>query len=59
MMRILKTLNTIGGNTMLLVHHHREPMFLYPKLEERGFEAVTNRVEENHYKIVIKRKEPK
>jgi uncharacterized protein (DUF2249 family) len=56
MMRILKTLNTIDDNTILLVHHHREPMFLYDKLEERGFEAITNKLDEHHYKIVIRRK---
>ena len=59
MMRIHKTLNTIDYHTILLVHHHREPMFLYDKLEERGFEAITNKVDEHHYKIVIRRKETK
>ncbi len=56
MMKILEKLNEIDDRTILLVHHHREPMMLYPKLEERGFEAITNKIEENYYKVVIKRK---
>lgn len=56
MMKILKAINTIGENTILLVHHHREPIFLYDKLKEKEFEAITNKVEENHYKIVIRRR---
>ncbi|MGC8654686.1 MAG: DUF2249 domain-containing protein [Candidatus Kryptoniota bacterium] len=56
MMRILKKLTTLETNEILLVHHHREPVFLYDKLEERGFTAVANKVGDNHYKIVIRRK---
>lgn len=59
MMRILNTLNSIHDNTILLVHHHREPIFLYHKLDERGFEAITNKIAGNHYKIVIRRKDVK
>ncbi|MBK7381646.1 MAG: DUF2249 domain-containing protein, partial [Ignavibacteriales bacterium] len=53
MMKILETLPQVDENTLLLVHHHREPMMLYPKLEERGYEAVSNKIEENYYKVVI------
>lgn len=56
MVKILEKLNTMDERTILLVHHHREPLMLYPKLEERGFEAITNKIEENYFKIVIKRK---
>lgn len=56
MMRILETLGTMGEETTLLVHHHREPMMLYEKLEERGFQAVANRIEEHYYKVVIRKK---
>lgn len=56
MMRILETLGTMGEGTTLLVHHHREPMMLYEKLEERGFQAVANRIEEHYYKVVIRKK---
>ncbi len=56
MLRILETLPSMDDNTMLLVHHHRDPLMLYEKLEERGFQAVTNKIEENYFKIVITKK---
>ena len=56
MIKILETLSQVDENTVLLVHHHREPMMLYPKLEERGYEAVSNKIEENYYKVVIIKK---
>jgi hypothetical protein len=31
-------------------------MMLYPKLEERGYEAVSNKIEENYFKVVITKK---
>lgn len=56
MVKILETLSQVDEKTLLLVHHHREPMMLYPKLEERGYQAVTNKIEENYYKVVITKK---
>jgi len=56
MMKILATLPQVDENTVLLVHHHREPMMLYDKLEERGYQAVSNKIEENYYKVVITKK---
>lgn len=56
MIKILETLAQVDENTVLLVHHHREPMMLYPKLEERGYEAVSNKIEENYFKVVITKK---
>jgi TusA-related sulfurtransferase len=56
MMKILENINRVDEKTILLVHHHREPLMLYPKLEERGYEAVTNKISENYYKVVIKKK---
>ena len=56
MIKILETLPQVDENTLLLVHHHREPMMLYPKLEERGYEAVSNKIEENYFKVVITKK---
>lgn len=56
MIKILEILSQVDENTVLLVHHHREPMMLYPKLEERGYEAVSNKIEENYFKIVITKK---
>lgn len=56
MVKIFETLSQVDENTVLLVHHHREPMMLYPKLEERGYEAVSNKIEENYFKVVITKK---
>ena len=56
MIKILETLSQVDEKTLLLVHHHREPLMLYPKLEERGYHAVTNKIEENYYKVVITKK---
>lgn len=56
MVKILETLSKVDENTVLLVHHHREPMMLYPKLEERGYDAVANKIEENYFKVVITKK---
>lgn len=58
MMRILETIGGMDADEILLVHHHREPMMLYEKLEERGYEAVANRIEEHYYKVVIRKKVP-
>lgn len=53
MIKILEILPKLSDDTILLVHHHREPLMLYDKLIERGYSAVTNKIEENYYKIVI------
>lgn len=55
MVKILETLNRLDDGTTLLVHHHREPVLLYDKLEELGYEAETNKIEENYYKVMIKK----
>lgn len=59
MMKILENISRVDEKTVMVVHHHREPMMLYPKLEERGYTAVTNKISDNYYKVVItmKRKE--
>lgn len=56
MVTILETLNRLDKNTTLLVHHHREPVLLYDKLEEMGFKAETEKINEQYYKIIIKKK---
>lgn len=56
MMKILENISRVDEKTIMVVHHHREPMMLYPKLEERGYEAVTNKISENYYKVVIRKK---
>lgn len=57
MVRILETLSRVDANTVLIVHHHREPMLLYEKLDARGFTATTNKIDEHYYKVVIRKKE--
>ncbi|MFO7525841.1 MAG: DUF2249 domain-containing protein [Ignavibacteriaceae bacterium] len=56
MIKILENLSHLDENTVMVVHHHREPLMLYPKLEERGFTAVSNMIEENYCKVVITKK---
>ena len=56
MMKILENISKVDEKTVMVVHHHREPMMLYPKLEERGYEAVTNKINDNYYKVVITKK---
>lgn len=56
MMAILQKIHEIDEGTILLVHHHREPMMLYEKLEEIGWQAIANRIDENYFKVVITRK---
>ncbi len=55
MVRILEKLNQLEDDVTLLVHHHREPVLLYDKLEELGYEAETDKIEENYYKVIIKK----
>lgn len=56
MIKILENISKVDEKTVMVVHHHREPMMLYPKLEERGYTAITNKIEENYYKVVIMKK---
>lgn len=59
MMKVLENISRIDENTLMVVHHHRDPVLLYPKLEERGYSAMTNKITDDYYKVVImmKRKE--
>lgn len=56
MVKVLEELSKIDNNTAMLVHHHREPLMLYPKLEERGYQAFCTKINENYFKIVIAKK---
>ena len=56
MMKILENISRVDEQTVLVVHHHREPMMLYPKLEEREYSAITNKINDNYYKVVITKK---
>lgn len=37
---ILELVEAAAGNTPIIVHHDRDPKFLYPELAERGWIAV-------------------
>lgn len=56
MVRIIETLPQVDQSTVLLVHHHREPMMLYDKLEHLGYEASTEKVSEGYYRVRITKK---
>ncbi len=36
---ILRLVDTLGDTGVVIVHHDREPMLLYPELAERGWVA--------------------
>ena len=56
MIKILENIFKVDEKTVMVVHHHREPMMLYPELEKRGYTAITNKIDENYYKVVITKK---
>lgn len=56
MVKILETLPQIGKGDLLLVHHHREPLMLYDKLEHLGYEASAEKITEGYYKVRITKK---
>lgn len=39
LVEILRLLDTLSREAVLIVHHDREPMLLYPELAERGWLA--------------------
>jgi uncharacterized protein (DUF2249 family) len=54
MMRILEALNQLKPGDTLLVHHVREPMYLYPKLEELGHSHQTWKLGPDRVDLLIK-----
>ena len=56
MVRIIEMLPQVGMNTTLLVHHHREPLMIYDKLEHLGFQASAEKINEGYYKVRITKK---
>jgi len=54
MMRILGALNQLKPGDTLLVHHVREPMYLYPKLEELGHSHQTWKLGPDRVDLLIK-----
>ena len=56
MMKILASLPRIDAHTVMVVHHHREPLMLYDKLAERGYVWTTTKRSENEFRIEIRMK---
>ncbi|MBI2874349.1 MAG: DUF2249 domain-containing protein [Firmicutes bacterium] len=56
MMQILEKLASVGEDDILEVKNDRRPMFLYPKLEERGFVHQTEERPDGSILITIQRK---
>ncbi len=56
MVKIIEMLPQVGADTTLLVHHHREPLMLYDKLEHLGFKASAEKINEGYYHVRITKK---
>lgn len=55
MIRTLSKLEKIGENETLVIHNDRQPMFLYPELEELGYSHETEEAPEGGYRITIRK----
>lgn len=55
MMKTLEALETLKDNHTLVIINDRQPMFLYPELEERGYLHNTTELKDGSYQITIKK----
>ncbi|MBI4425458.1 MAG: DUF2249 domain-containing protein [Elusimicrobia bacterium] len=53
---ILSRLNALAPEDVLVVRHFREPIPLYPYLEEGGYEHATQKLAEGEYRVRIWRR---
>ncbi len=53
MIRILDTLKGLADDDILVAHNDRQPMFLYPELEELGYTHETQQMDDGSYRITI------
>lgn len=53
MMRILEVIPQVDEKILLFVHHHREPLFLYEKLQARGYKWHVKKIAENYFHVKI------
>ncbi len=53
MVKILRALEELPPGSTLRVHHHRRPMFLYPRLDELGYPHRTREIESGRVEILI------
>lgn len=57
MIQIFEALPSIPSGGVLFVYHHREPVLLYDKLKERGYEGITRRLGDSDYRVLVWKKE--
>jgi uncharacterized protein (DUF2249 family) len=57
MVRVLQEAERLSLGTVLEVRHERRPIFLYPQLDERGFDHETDEPEPGLIRILIRRRE--
>ncbi len=53
MMKILALIPQLDEKTLLFVHHHREPLFLYEKLQAQGCKWQVEKIAENDFHVKI------
>ncbi|MGB9736648.1 MAG: DUF2249 domain-containing protein [bacterium] len=51
---ILETLAKLDPSKTLVVQHERVPMFLYPKLDEKGYIYETHEIDQHNVQLIIK-----
>lgn len=52
---ILETMAKLDPSKTLEVHHERVPVFLYPKLDERGYKHETHELDDRNVKLIIRK----
>lgn len=58
MAMILETMAKLDPSKILVVRHERVPMFLYPKLEEKGYTYETHQIDKHNVQLLIRVKKP-
>lgn len=56
MMRTLAELEKLQDNEELVIINERRPMFLYPELDEKGYNHETIELEDGSFQITIKKR---
>jgi hypothetical protein len=58
MTRILQLLPRIGPNERIIARNDREPMFLYPRLDQMGYHHQTEPCDDGSFRITISKAAP-
>lgn len=56
MMRTLAELEKLQDDEELIIINERRPMFLYPELDEKGYNHETVELKDGSFQITIKKK---